>query len=1022
MQTAQALAAAYAQKGNTGEAPSPQKTPQLHHNGKAPANGGAAPVGAAAPRTCNLQHVSLRGRSDASSQGGYFAGYSYAGYIETLGIKDITLPPSNLELQHRKEAKARAREAKREKARKEAEDAAKLLEATRDETPEERKKRLEREANVKQSIFNLDQQNASRLFLRVYPRLALLDVLVAFTYSIYLIYVFPKRNEQTNEKGEVVVEARSWFPFTNVTFATLAVLGSILNFVSILAVRIVLGLKGVKSTSLPPLIKATTYTLHLGVLVAFQSFILGVSNTSKYLQRLNDIMGISTTTSAFAGIGTLMTILLTPMQVLQITMSYSILYKGFLPMVSMNQLGKHLNNAVQQSMTLSATLLFWFTAIFMEKQALVKSPTIFGMQYRFIYAIAALGLLVAIGFGRITTFARRFEIVRAKSEEKKEALTYSLTTDISLDQQVLLKGFVGKKESWNGTCVLILENIHAEDKLRVKVLKTNVKKLADGELTVRMTNVVKNQSEIQRKKEEEQVANEKMMIDQRVLLAEERLVSLETTYLVLCQITGALMVVGIIASNLLVDVAAISMYGDMLEQGLYEANTATDTPNACSQNGGPEDCTHIQSIICEEWKICTDVTEGGAPARCSPGCLISDSIAHKPLDGASIEMLLIAAASAGAAIGFCCGSIIGRCSFGSTKACFGIGCGCLFVTALVGVGAVFYVYIYLEGERFEHCEALDLLVDTPGTQALAEECIERLSASVVNDDFKVDSNASLSSAIMGLALYLMQSTIVLSKKHSDLNPLGYSAFQNKFYCYTTIASLASWVVVAYLDGFGEDDVSKFSLFVELDEFFINIYATSLGYAARFGPDFPLYMGTNTTVSLYQVQGKLEWLWLDRRVLTATVVPCFLLQCTNLFILTRDRMHWVYIQYTTWLQILMIGYFAFLLYLMVISLRASALLITLFLIPVYWLFVLPFLGSIQSGLLPAFGLPSGASTGGILLAILLRLIPFALVFSLFIGAGLMASSTHDDALSDMYTAGSILVSISGLVIEIGRAHV
>jgi len=1014
---AQEMAAAQAQKANAGKTMSTHKTSEVHKSGKAPANGGAAPAkpDPAAPPTCNLRHVSERGRSDASSQGGYFAGYSFAGYVETLGIKEFNLPVSNLELQRRKEARARAREAKREKARQEAEDAARLLEATRDETPGERKKRLEREANVKQMMFNMDQQNASRLFLRVYPRLALLDVLVAFTYSLYLIYVFPEGDQITNDEGEVTVPSRSWFPYTNVTFATLAVLGSTLNFVSILAVRIVLGLKGVKSTSLPPVIKATTYTLYLGVWITFQSSISGVRNTAKYLQRLNDIMPISTTTSALAGVGTLMTILLTPMQFFQITMSYSMMYKGFLPMISMDQLGKHLNNSVQQSMTMSATLLFWFTTIFMEKQAVVKDPTIFGYLYRFIYAIATMGLLIAIFYGRVTTFARRMEISREKAEEDKENLTHSLTTDISVDQQVLLKGFVGKKEQWNGTRVLIMENIQAEDKLRVKVLQTDVKKLEDEELTVRVANVEKNQSEVQRKKEEEHVKNERLLIDFRLLLAEERLVSFETIYLVLCQITDALMVAEIIASYLLVDVAAISMYDDMVTQGLDEARRASEQSNTCTQNGGSEACTNIQSMLCVEWKSCSDdVDSGGAPEQCSPGCLISDSIAAESLSGGSIQVMLIAAVSAGAAIGFCCGSIIGRCAFGSFKACLGIGCGCLFVTALVGLAAVFYFYIYLEGTLYEHCETLDLLVDTPGTQPLAEECIARLSANVVYDDFKIGGNASLSSSMMGLAFYLLQSTLILSSKHADLNPLGYSAFQIKFYCYTTIGSLAAWVMIAYFDGFGEDDESKISpLFVELDVFFRNITDTGLAYTAEFGEDFPLAVD-NTTLLLYQAQGKLEWLWLDKWVLTGTLVPCFILQCVNLFILTRDRSHWGYIAYTMYLQILMLGYFAFLLYLMVISLRASAILIALFIIPVYWLFLLPFLGSVQSGLLP-IGLPKQASVGALLLAILIRLIPFALVFSLFIGAGLMVTSTYDDALSDMYSTGILMVSISGLVI-------
>ena len=83
---------------------------------------------------------------------------------------------------------------------------------------------------------------------------------------------------------------------------------------------------------------------------------------------------------------------------------------------------------------------------------------------------------------------------------------------------------------------------------------------------------------------------------------------------------------------------------------------------------------------------------------------------------------------------------------------------------------------------------------------LTEECIDMLSAHVVNADYKTGGTYTIMACMLGLAFYLMQSTILLSKKHSDENPLAYSAFQLKFYCYTTIASLVLWVGIAQMDG------------------------------------------------------------------------------------------------------------------------------------------------------------------------------------------------------------------------------
>ena len=122
------------------------------------------------------------------------------------------------------------------------------------------------------------------------------------------------------------------------TFALLAVMGNLVNLLSLLTVRAVIGFKGVKSPALLPIAKGTTYTLYIGVWISFQSTISGITRASDVIERLNNDIGtISPIQTIFSIISLVTTFLLTPIQLAQIVQSYGILYKGLLPIVSINQ-------------------------------------------------------------------------------------------------------------------------------------------------------------------------------------------------------------------------------------------------------------------------------------------------------------------------------------------------------------------------------------------------------------------------------------------------------------------------------------------------------------------------------------------------------------------------------------------------------------------------------------------------------------------------------------------------------------
>ena len=134
-----------------------------------------------------------------------------------------------------------------------------------------------------------------------------------------------------------------------------------------------------------------------------------------------------------------------------------------------------------------------------------------GVLYTSVYGISMAGMFIAIAFGRITTIATQINVVTSchghtalhttaihstqnvprrvaqaaeRVEGEKETLTASLDLDLSKDQEVLLKGYSGKKESWNGTTVIILQKFEKEEKLKVKVTKTEVKSLEDDVMKV----------------------------------------------------------------------------------------------------------------------------------------------------------------------------------------------------------------------------------------------------------------------------------------------------------------------------------------------------------------------------------------------------------------------------------------------------------------------------------------------------------------------------------------------------------
>ena len=159
----------------------------------------------------------------------------------------------------------------------------------------------------------------------------------------------------------------------------------------------------------------------------------------------------------------------------------------------------------------------------------------------------------------------------------------------------------------------------------------------------------------------------------------------------------------------------------------------------------------------------------------------------------------------------------------------------------------------------------------------------------------------------------------------------------------TIVAAARPVPHPLLGNRGEDEEA--SVFATSNEWLRNKTKLNRVFTEEYGPEFPLVKPANLTDALYIAQGELQWLWVGQSAVLCTTGPCILLQvCAlprpnasalvrprierfaltaqfiGLFILTRERAYWTYIQYTMYVQFFMLAYMAFLVWLMCMAVR------------------------------------------------------------------------------------------------------
>lgn len=132
-------------------------------------------------------------------------------------------------------------------------------------------------------------------------------------------------------------------------------------------------------------------------------------------------------------------------------------------------------------------------------------------------------------------------------------------------------------------------------------------------------------SKVELEKQVEKVDLEKKLLDYNIIQQRENLVKMETLYLIMCQLTDAIMVVEIVVSFIMADVSGLSMFNDMRIQADDERYRAINDPESCLA----KPCITVQNMACSYWRDCgavLDIDTGEAYPNCGAYCRIAPEV------------------------------------------------------------------------------------------------------------------------------------------------------------------------------------------------------------------------------------------------------------------------------------------------------------------------------------------------------------------------------------------------------------
>tara|TARA_B100000768_G_scaffold174647_1_gene185190 strand:- start:705 stop:1226 length:522 start_codon:yes stop_codon:yes gene_type:complete len=132
-------------------------------------------------------------------------------------------------------------------------------------------------------------------------------------------------------------------------------------------------------------------------------------------------------------------------------------------------------------------------------------------------------------------------------------------------------------------------------------------------------------SKVELEKQVEKVDLEKKLLDYNIIQQRENLVKMETLYLIMCQLTDAIMVVQIVCSFIFADVSGLAMFNEMRIQADDERYRAINDPDSCLA----KPCITVQSMACSYWRNCgaaLDIDTGEAYPYCGAYCRIAPEV------------------------------------------------------------------------------------------------------------------------------------------------------------------------------------------------------------------------------------------------------------------------------------------------------------------------------------------------------------------------------------------------------------
>jgi len=805
--------------------------------------------------------------------------------------------------------------------------------------------------------------------------------LLAAAAQAFIIFTVLLGKDGTLEK-EPVLPA----PQSVIIFAFAGVYGSVVNLFCLITVYVVIKVKGVKAQSLPTVCKAVVACQYLSKTAQAYSLVSFILYLGKFFDRVTDEIEDGDSGSMLMAILQIVCgIIVLPLLVYVFVAAHSLCNNELALFVSRAALMKSYATNIEVHQVISGVALLAFSTTFANDLDKVDNDSILGYMYLMSIFCAVACLNFSYAHYRVTHHLRGFERRQESLAQDKENCIAKMRLQ-ALDKTPCMVAHAPDKPSIMGLRGVVVGN-GVDNSGKVTVLVEGVEhKMEEYQLLPDLEDGAL--------KEREEMADLKIAeLDYRLEKDQWNLGKIMSIYIVGTQLFAGVQLSAIVAVMRWDEAAGIRLYERVATDGAAElaacADVTLDDPSG--------NCTTIQNYLCSMWSQCaTNFTESKAPHACGSSCIV-------PIDtsssGSDVLTNLIMGAIIGAAIGAFCGVQGTRCIVGSgsvaraTLCCMGI-LGTYVVAVLGALGA--HILFGFTASGPDRCNAIDL---DPGTTDVIErlplECITFTGAYFVDQEISTNGKACIIASTVSAAIFVLESSLLLSRKVQDTNPNAFAAFEATIFFAYTIFAMVVWTAmyIGYTDDYFEswDDWTN--------------YTTQKGfeYASEYGSYFPIIF--NQTANLETQRENAENIWMNRGVLIIVGGFITAVQVAGLYFTLCGRASvWMGgVKAILYVDSFIVPFFIFIIYLTLtaVNLVSNVLGFVLLLACVQYIFAIA--NAMQSDI---WKLDDDSGPVTYIATILSRLAPL-LMCGLFM-LGLAMQQAKED------TAGLILMAVSGVV--------